>query len=148
MAELSPETIAIVKSTAPVLKERGLEITELFYSRLMQIPEAAALFDRAAIEDGSQPKRLAGAILAYAQNIDRLDLLGGAVGKIAHSHVAHKVKPEHYPIVGGTLLPAIRDVLGEDVATDAVIEAWGEAYGALAEILIGVEKDLYAGKAA
>ena len=43
-------------------------------------------------------------------------------------------------------LPAIRDVLGE-AATDQVLEAWGEAYGFLADILIGRETSLYEARA-
>ena len=49
------------------------------------------------------------------------------------------IKPEHYPIVGENLLASIREVLGEG-ATDAVINAWAEAYGFPADILIGREK--------
>jgi nitric oxide dioxygenase len=41
------------------------------------------------------------------------------------------------------LLGAIREVLGEEVATDAVIEAWAAAYGQLAEILTGAEQEIY-----
>ena len=35
-----------------------------------------------------------------------------------------------------------KQVLG-DGATDEVLEAWGEAYGVIADIFIGVEKDIY-----
>ena len=46
------------------------------------------------------------------------------------------------------LLPAIRDVLGADVATDEVLAAWGEAYWMLADILIGAEAHAYEDAAA
>lgn len=46
---------------------------------------------------------------------------------MAQKHVRTQVKPEHYPMVGVSLLQAIKDVLG-DAATDDVIEAWKEAY--------------------
>lgn len=39
--------------------------------------------------------------------------------------------------------PAIRDVLGADVATDEVLGAWGEAYWMLADILISAEAQVY-----
>jgi hemoglobin-like flavoprotein len=58
-------------------------------------------------------------------------------------HVETGVKAEHYPKVAEALLPAIRDVLGEEVATDAVLNAWGKAYWFLAEILIGKEAQAY-----
>jgi nitric oxide dioxygenase/hemoglobin len=38
-------------------------------------------------------------------------------------------------------------VLGADVATEAVLQAWGEAYWALAELLIAKEAETYAAMA-
>ena len=67
--------------------------------------------------------RDASAVSAYAANIDNLGVLSKAVEKMATTHVRVKVKPEHYPLVGVSLLGAIKDVLG-DAATDEVIEAW------------------------
>lgn len=140
---LSAETKAIVKSTAPALQQHGLAITTRMYERLFTDPDVKAMFDQAAQESGQQPKRLAGAILAYAQNIDKLEALTAPVMRMAARHVETGVKAEHYPLVADALLPAIRDVLGE-AATDEVLGAWGEAYWALADILIGKEDILYA----
>ncbi|MDQ3330195.1 MAG: FAD-binding oxidoreductase, partial [Planctomycetota bacterium] len=53
----------------------------------------------------------------------------------------------HYPIVDKHLLVAIKDVLG-DAATDEVIAAWAEAYGLLAQVLIGREAEIYKEQAA
>ena len=140
---LSAETKAIVKSTAPALQQHGLAITTRMYERLFTDPDVKAMFDQAAQESGEQPKRLAGAILAYAQNIDKLEALTAPVMRMAARHVETGVQAEHYPLVANALLPAIRDVLG-DAATDEVLGAWGEAYWALADILIGKEEVLYA----
>lgn len=140
---LSAETKAIVKSTAPALQQHGLAITTRMYERLFTDPDVKAMFDQAAQESGEQPQRLAGAILAYAQNIDKLEALTAPVMRMAARHVETGVKAEHYPLVANALLPAIRDVLG-DAATDEVLGAWGEAYWALADILIGKEDILYA----
>ena len=140
---LSAETKAIVKSTAPALQQHGLAITTRMYERLFTDPDVKAMFDQAAQESGEQPKRLAGAILAYAQNIDKLEALTAPVMRMAARNVETGVKAEHYPLVANALLPAIRDVLG-DAATDEVLGAWGEAYWALADILIGKEEVLYA----
>ena len=62
-------------------------------------------------------------------------------------HVDTGVKAEHYPLVAEALLPAIRDVLGE-AATDAVLDAWGEAYWFLAKILIAAEAEEYVNREA
>jgi len=140
---LSAETIAIVKATAPVLQEHGLAITKRMYARLFVNEDIKALFDQAAQESGEQPKRLAAAILAYAQNIDKLQNLTAPVQRMVARHVETGVREEHYPYVANALLPAIRDVLG-DAATDEVLAAWGEAYWFLAHLLIGQEKVAYA----
>src|SRR6185369_8367737 len=94
---------------------------------------------------GEQPRRLAAAIVAFAQNVDNLPALDAAVERMASRHVETKVKPEHYPKVAEALLPAIRDVLG-DAATDEVLNAWGEAYWFLADVLIKREAQRYADK--
>ena len=147
MRVTSPQAMAIVKATAPALEKHGVEITTAMYARLFQDADVAAMFDRAAQDSGEQPRRLAGAILAYARNIDKLGNLGPAVQRMVARHVQTGVRAEHYPLVAQALLPAIREVLGADVATDAVLEAWGEAYWMLADILIAAETEAYAAAA-
>ena len=100
------------------------------------------MFDQAAQESGEQPRRLAAAILGYAENVDKLQNLTPVVQRMVARHVECGVKAEHYPYVAEALLPAIRDVIGEG-ATDEVLAAWGEAYWFLADILIGKEAALY-----
>ncbi|GGC44570.1 hypothetical protein GCM10011371_34970 [Novosphingobium marinum] len=145
---LSADTMATVKATAPALREHGLDITKRMYARMFaQNPEVKMMFDQAAQESGEQPKRLAAAIIAYAENVDKLENLSGPVMRMARRHVETHVKPEHYPIVAENLLAAIKDVLG-DAASDEVLEAWAEAYWFLADILIAKEDELYAEEAA
>lgn len=144
---LSPHTISVIKSTAPALQAHGVAITTRMYERLFQAhPDVKELFDEAAQKSGEQPRRLAGAILAFAQNADNLDAIQGAVDNICARHVATRVKAEHYPAVAEALLPAIKDVLG-DAATPEILDAWGEAYWFLADVMINREKRLYGGPA-
>jgi len=140
---LSDKTMAIVKSTAPILQEHGETLTRHFYQRMFtHNPEVAPFFNPANQTAGKQQRALAGAIAAYAANIDNLEVLGGAVELIAQKHASLMIKPEHYPIVGQNLLASIQEVLGEG-ATDEIIGAWAEAYGFLADIMIGREKQIY-----
>jgi nitric oxide dioxygenase len=140
---LSPETIATVKATAPVLAERGEELTRHFYRRMFAAnPEVGEFFNPAHQHQGTQQRALAGAICAFAYHVDNLPVLGPAVELIAQKHASLGVKAEHYPIVGEHLLGSIREVLGE-AATEEVVGAWAEAYGFLADILIGREGQLY-----
>jgi nitric oxide dioxygenase len=145
---LTPTTITTVKATAPVLAEHGYPIIECFYRRLFEAhPELKNLFNMRHQERGEQQRALAGAVLAYATNIDNLGALQAAVTRIAHKHASLCVQPEQYPTVGEYLLAAIKEVLGA-AATEPIIAAWGEAYQELAAILIKAEADLYAEAAA
>lgn len=145
---LSEKSIQIVKATAPAVAPHAEAITRRFYSLMFAgNPEVKAFFNQAHQHSGGQQRALAGAICAYASNIDNLAALGPAVELIAQKHCSLAIQPEHYPIVGKHLLVAIKDVLG-DAATDEVIAAWGEAYGLLAEILIKREAEIYAAQAA
>ncbi len=139
---LSDRTIRTVKSTAPVLRERGVDITRRMYERLFQDEHIKQLFNQAHHGSDSQPKALAGAILAYATHIDHLADLGPVVERITEKHVALQIHPEHYPYVGRALLGALKDVLGQ-AATEEVLSAWTEAYEFLADILMKREAELY-----
>jgi nitric oxide dioxygenase len=142
-AELSPKTIAVVKSTAPVLEQNGELLTRHFYERMFrENPEVKALFNATHQFKGTQQRALAGAICAFAANVDNLEVLGAAVEGIAQKHAGLRILPEHYPIVGENLLASIKEVLGE-AATPDIIDAWAEAYGFLAGILIGREREIY-----
>ena len=140
---LNQKTIDIIKSTVPVLREHGVEITTTFYKRMFENnPEVKSMFNMERQESKEQPKALAMAILAAAQNIDNLEAILPAVQKMCKAHGNANVKPEHYPIVGENLLAAIKEVLG-DAATEEVLNAWAEAYEVIAKVFIQIEKDMY-----
>lgn len=145
---LSPQQISLIKATVPLLETGGEALTRHFYQLMFsQYPEVRALFNQAHQASGSQQRALANAVLMYARHIDKLEALGPLVGQIVNKHVSLQILPEHYPIVGSCLLQAIREVLGAEIATDAVIDAWARAYGQLADILIGAEEAAYAATA-
>ncbi|MYM28499.1 NO-inducible flavohemoprotein [Duganella sp. CY15W] len=141
---LSTEHKAIITATVPLLETGGEALTRHFYQTMFRdYPEVKPLFNQANQHEGHQQRALANAVLMYAKNIEKLENLGPLVSTIINKHVSLQIQPEHYPIVGASLLKAIREVLGEEIATDAVIEAWATAYGQLAEILIGAEENIY-----
>lgn len=142
---LSAEHRAIVKATVPLLESGGEALTTHFYDLLLsEHPEVRPMFNQANQANGAQPRALANGVLMYARHIDQLEQLGGLVSQIINKHVSLNILPEHYPIVGQCLLRSIREVLGAQIATDAVIDAWGAAYQQLADLLIGREEQVYA----
>jgi nitric oxide dioxygenase len=141
--KISQQTIDIVKSTAPILKQHGQTITTRMYEIMFhKYPEVKAQFDMSAQANGTQPAKLATAVYSYATHIDDLEALKAMVDKIAERHVKTNVLPEQYPLVGECLLQAIQDVLG-NAATEEVMIAWTEAYQALAEVFINREQQIY-----
>lgn len=140
---LTQKTKDIVKATAPVLAEHGYPIIQRFYSRLFDAhPELKNVFNMAHQEQGQQQEALARAVYAYAEHIEDPGSLMPMLHTIANKHASLGVRPEMYPVVGQHLLAAIKDVLG-DAATDEIISAWAQAYGNLADVMTGMESELY-----
>lgn len=145
---LSVQDRTLIKATVPLLESGGEALITHFYRMMLsEYPQVRPLFNQAHQASGDQPRALANGVLMYARHIDQLDQLGDLVAKIINKHVALQILPEHYPIVGGCLLRAISEVLGSEIATPEVINAWGAAYNQLADILIGAEAAIYDQKA-
>jgi nitric oxide dioxygenase len=143
VAGLTPNQLQLIKATVPVLVEHGQAITTVFYKNMLAAhPELNNVFNVPNQRNGHQPRALAGALFAYAANIDNLGALGPAVELICHKHASLYIQPAQYEIVGEFLLEAMGEVLG-DALTPEIKEAWGVAYWQLADIMIGREKQIY-----
>jgi nitric oxide dioxygenase len=132
-----------IDASVPVLRQHGLSITKLFYANMFKAhPELTSLFNMGNQASGAQQQSLASAVFAYAANIGNPGALGPVVKRIVHKHVSVGIRAEHYPIVGQHLLGAIAETLG-DAATAPLLDAWKEAYGSLARLLIEAEAEMY-----
>ena len=140
---MTPQHIELVKATVPVLRESGVALTTYFYQRMLKHhPELKNTFNMDHQETGRQPRALAAAVLAYADNIENPTVLAKAVERITTKHVSLNIQPEQYAIVGEHLLHSISEVLDVPMESD-LIAAWKAAYMQLADLLIGVEKAKY-----
>ncbi len=140
---ITTEQKELIKATVPILRAHGVDLTTHFYSRMFQHnPELKNVFNMGNQGSGKQQLSLAMAVLAYAENIEDPSVLVAAVTKIGHKHVSLDIRPEHYAIVGKHLLASISEVLG-DGATPDLLAAWAVAYQQLADLMAGVEKNLY-----
>ena len=138
---LSQKNIDTIKLTVPILEENGVALTKHFYKRMfLHNQEVKKFFNLSRQQNSSQPEALAAAILAYARNIENLEILGTTVELIAQEHASLQIK--HYPIVGTNLIESIKEILNLS-DTDDVVIAWAEAYNLLAEIFINCEKGIY-----
>lgn len=140
---LSQQSKPYIDASVPVLREKGLEITQTFYRAMFAAhPELTNLFNMGNQASGVQQQSLASAVFAYAANHENGAALAPVLDRIAHKHASVGLTSAHYPIVGKHLLEAISTVLGE-AATPELLDAWGEAYWLLANELIAAETRLY-----
>ena len=140
---LTQEQSQIITATVPILAQYGTQITTAFYANLIrEIPELNNVFNTSNQRNGHQQQALAGALYAYAANINNLDVLKPTLERISQKHVSLYVRPEHYDIVGKYLLEAMKEILG-DALTPAILDAWAAAYTQIADIMIGREDQLY-----
>lgn len=140
---LSENTILLIKETLPLINKESENITTRMYEILFsKYPQTKPMFKNATSD---QHKKLAGAIGAFAANVDNLGALEKAVEKMANIHVKTDVQAEHYPMVADSLITAMEDILGTSLTTKHK-EAWIEGYNFLANILINREQELYKNK--
>lgn len=138
---LDNQTIATVQSTIPAIAATGPALTKHFYDRMFdQHPELLDIFNMSNQRTGDQSQALFDAVCAYAANLDNLETLLPAVERIAQKHASLNVKPEQYAVVGENLLASIDELLhpGQEI-----LDAWGRAYGVLADIFIQREGQIY-----
>ncbi|MCL6239787.1 NO-inducible flavohemoprotein [Acinetobacter sp. ANC 5033] len=140
---MTPQQIDLVKATVPVLRENGVALTGYFYNRMLgNNPDLKETFNMGHQRSGAQAQALAGAVLAYAENIEDPSVLLPIVELIAHKHVSLNIQAPDYNIVGENLLHSISEVLSISME-DPLIAAWAAAYGQLADLFISTEKAIY-----
>lgn len=133
----------LIKATVPILKSSGNDLISYFYQRMLtNNPELKNIFNMANQANGKQQNALTGAVLAYAENIEDPSVLINVLKSIGNKHVSLNIAPEQYDIVGNHLIASIKEVLG-DLATPELIAAWTCAYTELAQIMIGIEAEMY-----
>ncbi len=80
----------IIKQTVPLLKEKGTEITSIFYPKMFKAhPELLNMFNQTNQKRGMQSSALAQAVMAAAVNIDNLSVIKPVPLCQSHINTAH-----------------------------------------------------------
>ncbi len=138
---LDKNSIELIKSTFSLMEDNGLKITEQMYKTLFkQYPECQDLF----IAAKNQPAKLAQTIILFIQEIDDLNGLKKKLAFIAQRHTQAQVKAIHYPMVADALILAMKQVLGEELFSEAIATAWTNGFIFLASELMLMESQIYA----
>lgn len=148
-SELKPEHVEVIRATLPLVGANIEKIAKLFYATMFKAhPELINnLFNRGNQQQGAQQKALAASVATFASLLVSPDAPSPVqlLSRIGHKHVSLGVTEDQYQIVHDNLFGAIVEVLGADVVTQPVAEAWDDVYWIMARTLINMEKDLYSG---
>ena len=130
---MNPDRIRLVQASWQQVLPIRDAAADLFYSRLFELaPDVRALFKRDIHVQGAMLMRTLDTVVGA---LDRLDDVLPVARQLAVRHVGYGVRAEHYDVVGQALLWTLAQGLGASF-TPAVRQAWSEAYGALAGVMI------------
>lgn len=146
--ELEAPHAEIITATLPLVGAHIDEITSEFYRRMFEAhPELLRnLFNRGNQAQGAQQRALAASIATFAAHLVNPDLPHPAdlLSRIGHKHASLGVTADQYTVVHEHLFAAIVAVLGADTVTADVAAAWDRVFWMMADVLIALERDLYA----
>lgn len=130
---MTHEQITLVKTSwSKVIPIRNQAAT-LFYERLFSLdPPLQKLFSGDMTEQG---EKLMVTISTVVASLDKLDLILPVVQDLGRRHLDYGVKDKDYDNVGSALLWTLEQGLGDDFTAE-VKQAWAEAYGLLATVMI------------
>jgi hemoglobin-like flavoprotein len=135
---MTPESIALVKTSWAQVQPISGQAAALFYGRLFEVyPEVKPLFKGDMREQG---RKLMTMIATAVNALDRLEPMVPAIKALGARHAGYGVESADYDKVADALLWTLGQGLG-DAFTPDVKDAWTQAYTALAStMLAGVEE--------
>ncbi|BAU15399.1 globin domain-containing protein [Leptolyngbya sp. NIES-3755] len=97
--------VELLKSSFAQIKANSSEVTKQFYTVLFtDYPEVQPLFANTNME--KQRKQLFQSLVFTVNNLRKPDVLSDALRGLGTRHFQYGVLPQHYPMVGSSLLKA------------------------------------------
>lgn len=123
-----------LESSFDLVAPRGDELMELFYTRLFEVaPAVQPLFAHADMT--RQRQMLLSALVLLRRSLRNLDAVVPTLRRLGARHVAYGAEEAHYAVVGTTLIGAMAEIAGE-AWTPAYTDAWTEAFGVVATVML------------
>lgn len=125
--------VPVLRASFGLVAERQPFFTPRFYEILFErYPQVRPMFSR---ERSAQAKMLQEAIVAVLDHAEDAAWLAPTLKGMGAKHKTYGVTDEMYPWVGECLLATLAEVGGAEW-TEEVAQAWTEAYGAIAGLMI------------
>ena len=126
--------IELLERSFSLVKEHATDFTEIFYTNLFtDYPETKPLFSNAHMEE--QGKKLFSSLVLTIDSLRKPEVLAKTLRGLGTKHIKYGVLPQHYPMVGNSLLKSLESSL-EYAWTDDVKQAWVEAYTAVTDLML------------
>lgn len=130
---MTPRQIELVQSSFAQVAPIAEQAAALFYNNLFSAdPGLKPLFKGDMQAQGRKLMQMIGVAVA---KLGELEALLPVLQRLGERHADYGVEDEHYATVGGALLLTLRQGLA-DAFSEEVEEAWGTAYGLLANTMI------------
>ncbi len=126
--------VELLSESFGLVKPRAEEVAHSFYENLFaDYPETQTLFADTNMPE--QRMHLVKALAMVVENLRKPDVLSDSLKGLGARHVNYGILPQHYPMVGGSLLKTFESYLGAEW-TPEVRQAWVDAYAAIAALML------------
>jgi hemoglobin-like flavoprotein len=126
--------VETLETSFQIVQSVGRDFASSFYANLLgDYPELQPLFANTRMDE--QGHHLYDSLKFVVANLRQSELLTKTLTGLGTRHVKYGVLPQHYPLVGGSLLKTLASFAG-DAWTPAVEQAWVDAYTAIVSIML------------
>ena len=129
----------LLKESWTLVEDQQDKVAGYFYARMfLSHPDLRDLFP---VQMDVQRARLLNAIVTAVQTLEDPEVFDDYLKALGRDHRKFHVSPEHYDVVGGALIEAMRAFAGEQWSIE-YDQAWADAYGVIAaKMLAGADAD-------
>lgn len=126
--------VELLENSFEKIKPQANEFVGSFYNNLFtDYPAAKPLFEHTDM--AKQQAMLLESLVFVVANLRQPGTLSSALKGLGARHMKYGALPEHYPLVGNSLIKTFQQYLGDDW-TPATQQAWVDAYGAITELML------------
>jgi hemoglobin-like flavoprotein len=130
---MSLDSMEPLEAWFAALGERRTKLSPRFYERLFTTaPELRSMFPK---DMAHQAMKLADTLEVVVSHIHKLDSVAPALMEMGQRHDEYGATPEHYTIVGDTLLATLAEIAG-DTWDQRIEDAWRQAIDLISETML------------